>query len=330
MRDDRIEDKAKDINSDVNSVLTEKERDKSNTFNIIIGVSTLLIAILGATFAYFSATATSKENDVTVQSAYVSISYDGGTEIKATNLIPATQTVALSKFKKEVESIGTIDDTTLEFLDQDEYTNDVTRRCIDSKGREVCYVYQFTIESDGEVGTETAIAGSIKINRNEFKNLSYMLYEVTFKQSDGSDLVDKFGHRVVDTYTLVSQFDETYGRKDANPDNIDYIDTVFATFETPFDNYGENNEYLSTTNPVACLFGFAEDYLSYDKDDPDRCAVRGITNQEKHTFQLVIWLEETGNVQAEQGLTFQGTVALEVPSGANTGEYSSGMITGQQ
>ena len=34
--------------------------NKRNTFNIIIGVSTLLIAILGATFAYFSATATSK------------------------------------------------------------------------------------------------------------------------------------------------------------------------------------------------------------------------------------------------------------------------------
>ena len=51
----------------------ENEENKRNVFNIIIGVSTLLIAILGATFAYFSATATSKENDVNVKSAYVNI-----------------------------------------------------------------------------------------------------------------------------------------------------------------------------------------------------------------------------------------------------------------
>ena len=52
----------------------EKANNKTNTFNLIIGVATLLIALLGATFAYFSATARSRENDVTVKSAYVSIS----------------------------------------------------------------------------------------------------------------------------------------------------------------------------------------------------------------------------------------------------------------
>ena len=128
----------------------EKKEDKKNVFNIVIGVSTLLIAILGATFAYFSATATSKENDVNVKSAYVSISYDGGTEIKASNLIPSTERIALTMFQKQVDSIGAEGDEGLEFEDQDEYTNDPSRRCIDVKGREVCYVYQFSIESDGE------------------------------------------------------------------------------------------------------------------------------------------------------------------------------------
>ena len=99
----------------------EQKRNKSNTFNLIIGIATLLIALLGATFAYFSATARSRDNDVSVKSAYVSISYDGGTEIKATNLIPATQTVAINKFQKPVAAIGTKDDKTLTFLDEDEY-----------------------------------------------------------------------------------------------------------------------------------------------------------------------------------------------------------------
>ena len=34
----------------------ENFNNKSNTFNLVIGLATLLIAILGATFAYFSAT----------------------------------------------------------------------------------------------------------------------------------------------------------------------------------------------------------------------------------------------------------------------------------
>ena len=155
-------------NDDIN---IEKKENRNNTFNIVIGVSTLLIAILGATFAYFSATATSKENDVNVKSAYVSISYDGGTEIKASNLIPATEKVALKMFQKVVtESIGAEGDEGLVFEDKDQYTNDTSRRCIDVKGREVCYVYQFSIESDGEEGGSTAINGVINVNQNQFEN----------------------------------------------------------------------------------------------------------------------------------------------------------------
>ena len=60
--------------------INNNPNNASNTFNLIIGIATLLIAILGATFAYFSATAQSLENDVTVKSAYVSISYDGGNQ----------------------------------------------------------------------------------------------------------------------------------------------------------------------------------------------------------------------------------------------------------
>jgi hypothetical protein len=315
------------INNKEEDKRQENQNQKNNTFNIIIGVSTLLIAILGATFAYFSATARSAEGDVNVKSAYVSISYDGGTEIKASNLIPATQTVAIKKYQKEVNSIGTIDDDSLEFLDEDKYTNDLDRRCIDANGREVCYVYQFTINSDGEAGKTTAITGSIKVDSNEFDNLSYMLYEVTFRKgTNGKELVDKFGHKIVDTYTLVSEFDKT----DTNSDNIDYTEAKFATFEKPFDSKGENEEISGTVYPVACLFGYSETYATDAKDDTARCKTANITNQESHTYQLMIWLEETGKVQEEQGLSFKGTVSLEVPGGQDASDYETGQITGKQ
>ena len=71
--------------------IKETKRFKPQKFNLIIGILMLLIAICRATFAYFSATTRNIENDVTVKSAYVSIQYDGETEIIATNLIAITE-----------------------------------------------------------------------------------------------------------------------------------------------------------------------------------------------------------------------------------------------
>ena len=306
-----------------------QKSNKSNTFNLIIGIATLLIALLGATFAYFSATARSKENDVSVKSAYVSISYDGGTEIKATNLIPSSQTVAINKFQKEVASIGTIDDETLEFLEEDEYTNDTTRRCVDAKGREVCYVYQFSIESNGAADGTTDISGAVKINNNKFENLSYLLYEVTFDEENGHEKVDKFGNKIVKDYTLVGT---NFDQEDTNPDNVNYTDVKFAKFESPFDKKGENDEYIATIFPLACLFGYSDTHETDEADQMSRCTNITISNNVKHTYQLMIWLEETGKIQDEQGIEFKGTVLLEVPTGqeSDSSEYADGKITGKE
>lgn len=317
---------------------SEKPNNKSNTFNLVIGIATLLIAILGATFAYFSATARSNENDVTVKSAYVSIEYDGGTEIKATNLIPSSIQVALNKYKvaQEAHDLETDGDY---ITDYDDEKNETDRRCVDTNGREVCYVYQFSIYSDGSVGEQTEILSTLKVNNNEFDNLSYVLYEVEFKYKDDYDpvadnweheaeyvLKDKYGIRIVDTYKLISDFSTL----DTNPDNVDYLETGFEKFEKPFDKLGEEGEYLKTINPVACLFGRSVDFGEKEKDDTARCKTYNITNKVRHTYQLVIWLEETGEEQKEQNMTFQGTVSIEVSGGSDYNEYENGQITGKE
>lgn len=324
-----------DMNRDFNSY------NSSNTFNLVIGVATLLIALLGGTFAYFTATATSDEGDVTVKSAYVSIYYDGGTEIKASNLIPATQQVALSKYQKVMEPYnpdtdGEVNNTYDDYNSEYDDTlvggggRDGYRRCVDARGKEVCYVYQFSIESDGAEGDQTEILASINVNNNQFDNLSYVLYEVTLRQDENGDVIkDKFGFGIVDSYNEISKFTNV----DTHPDNSDYQDVEFAYFEKPVDEFGENGEYVSTIKPVACLFGFekpAEEGAEFALDDTARCSKHAITNKVKHTYQLVIWLEETGEIQEEQGLTFEGTVVIEVSGGVNTSEFENGQITGKQ
>lgn len=308
-----------------------KPNNTTNTFNLVIGIATLLIALLGATFAYFSATARSAENDVTVKSAYVSIKYDGGTEIKASNLIPATETVALNKYMKNMNVYNPETDGE-QILDYDMYnTADMLdRRCVDAKGKEVCYVYQFSIKSDGSDGDSTSVVGSIKINKNQFDNLSYVLYEVVPREQEGVILQDKYGFDIIDRYTEVGSFDNI----DTNPDNVwtEEEQVKFALFEKPYDIVSEDGASVETVNPVACLFGYSkeDDKLALREDDTERCLPYSITNNVNHTYQLVIWLEETGDVQEEQGLTFEGTVTIEVSGGVNTNEYEDGKITGQQ
>lgn len=321
-----------DINNAINPNNGENFNNKSNTFNLVIGLATLLIAILGATFAYFSATARSKENDVTVKSAYVSITYDGGTEIKASNLIPATQQVALKKYQKAATEYNADTDGEMD-TDYDVYRNDVNRRCVDAKGKEVCYVYQFSVISDGAEGEDTEILASIKVNNNSFTNLSYVLYEVDLKtdpEDSNKTLKDKFGIGIVDTekggYHLASKFTTM----DTNPDNVDFTGVGFNKFEQPEDIKGDNDEITGTLNPVACLAGLSSDFAEKPKDDTSRCDTLKIKNKIKHTFQLVIWLEETGEIQDEQGRTFEGTVSIEVSGGVDTGEYENGKITGKE
>lgn len=346
-----------------------RENNATNTFNLIIGIATLLIALLGATFAYFSATARSAENDVTVKSAYVSISYDGGTEIKASNLIPSTLNVALKKYQKEKYTYDTETKQSLIvphdplkdgaiITDYDTYKNDVNRKCVDAKGKEVCYVYQFSIESDGAVGDKTDIIASIKINNNQFENLSYMLYEVDLREEEGIVVTDKYGFGIVDItrdeddnilndgYHYVTN---NFVYVDKNNDNIDFADIKFDKFPRPFDLIGENGEFEGTVNPVVCLFGYENDrYIDeYNTDianmsqivsgdataivaDTARCKPFSIENQVKHTYQLIIWLEETGFEQNEQGMTFEGTVSIEVSGGFESGEYGNGQISGQE
>ena len=285
------------------------ENKKSNLFNIIIGIATLLIAILGATFAYFSATATSAENDVNLKSAYLSISYDGGTKIEADELIPSSLNVALTEYQK---TDG--------------------RRCIDAKGKQVCYVYQFTISSELTDAGTTDIIGSVRVNTNGFENLSYVLYEVTFARDDeGAIILDQWEDEEpierVEEYRLVQT---NFTEADTNPDIIgsNYEDVRFNKFLQPVDNLDEDGHFLNTTYPVACLFGYSADYEGKPIDDASRCSSLSITNGEEHVYQLVIWLEETGSIQHEQSKEFAGTVSIDVNGGMDSTGYEDGHITG--
>ena len=72
-----------------------EREDKRGVFFGVIGVLTLIVAIIGASFAYFSINASSKQDAVNVSAASVKIVYTEGDQIAIENLIPSTREIAM-------------------------------------------------------------------------------------------------------------------------------------------------------------------------------------------------------------------------------------------
>lgn len=136
------------------------ENKKGNgIFLGVIGVATLIVAIIGATFAYFSASTSSANNAISVNSTQLSLGFsDVTTQLKA-NLIPASDTIA--KFgatdTAHINSKGT---------------------CIDDNGNEVCGVYDFFVGNPSGT-TAQKIYANITVVTNTFDALYFTVLDET-------------------------------------------------------------------------------------------------------------------------------------------------------
>lgn len=138
----------------------------------ILGIMTLIIAILGASLAYFTAQA-SGDSEVVIQSAVVTVGFEEGTDhIVADKLIPSSKSV--------VEQA---------YLD---YEDAGREQCMDKNKYQVCGVFKFYVENPsefpqyiyGKVTTETDLSGE---QTAEFENLVHNIYKVTCTDDSESD-----------------------------------------------------------------------------------------------------------------------------------------------
>lgn len=145
-----------------------QENGKGIIFGVL-GILTLIIAIMGASLAYFTASAMSGDDPIEVTAATVTISYIQGEILRANELIPATSTVAEWAYERE-----DVDTETQESM-----------QCKDSKGYQVCSVFRFDASNEAGrndqriIGTITTTTDVASLGQeNEFRNLSYTVYEV--------------------------------------------------------------------------------------------------------------------------------------------------------
>ena len=137
-----------------------------NVFYGVIGVATLIITIVGATFAYFSAEAQSDAGAITAAGAEVKLNYTEAagneTGLKA-DLIPVDS--ALTGFKKVV--------------------GQGADECQDDNDNNICSVYTFTVSNPATVAQR--IYGLIRPSQNKFINLHMAIFKGT-----AADVGDNF------------------------------------------------------------------------------------------------------------------------------------------
>lgn len=162
------------------------ENNKGQTiFLSVVGIATLLVAIIGATFAWFSATVTGNDtaSSVVVETATIGITYTDGNEINLQNALPGA--TASKTFTVAATRGSTIDQS---------YTInwDITAFNFANKAD---LVYSLTGTPDGDgtavnksetamptsTGTSEIGTGTLKPDESHSYNLT-----VTFKET-GSD-----------------------------------------------------------------------------------------------------------------------------------------------
>ena len=132
--------------------MEQRENKGRGIFYGVIGVATLIVAIIGATFAYFTAVASSDEDAVNTSSAVIGLSYtDDNTGIRGT-LIPAAPAVV------------------------SQYAGIANSSCKDANNYNVCSVYKFTVENTSE--TAVTMHFSAAVSTATMNDMYYRIIKV--------------------------------------------------------------------------------------------------------------------------------------------------------
>lgn len=299
-------------------------------FYAIIGVATLVITLIGATFAYLTASTNSNVNAVTATGATITLSYSDVQTGLQTNLIPIDETLpqfATGGYDSEDE--GT--DIDYRFVGID--NND----CHDVNGNVICSVYQFTVSNPtGNTASQT-IYGFLDVNENSFVNLHYALFKGNASQ------VASFAKEVVADGS-VTDANAEISLTDAKA--IDSSMAVGSNLIIGYDVDGvavDNNYYTSsyTTHTVTSddaarktIVGNPGNLIvSNTKFESKKATIKWdkltqtLDVGESMTYTLVMWVHETGSAQdGDQGGKFRATVRFNTSGGGKgvTGDLSVG------
>lgn len=193
----------------------EENRKGTGVFYAVVGVATLVVAIIGATFAYFSASATNN------------------TDVTGTTASGASLAIAITKVSDEATSKNMIPMLSTDL--QKGVTGTASKSCIDANGNTVCQVYKVTV-TNGSTDIGINVKGTMNLTSTG-KNMKWQVLTdattvnsgaTTVAQGENGTIVDNQALTASGTHDfyLVIWLDETNAEQDADDAGKTFNGTV--------------------------------------------------------------------------------------------------------
>lgn len=143
------------------------ENNGRGVFYGVIGVATLIVAIVGATFAYFTA---SKTNDTAITGTTAAA---GGLDLAVTPVLNTGADLIPLNLRTDGAS-----DTV------DQFASAMTNKCVDSNGNNVCQPYKIVVTNNSTTST-VSVRGTLNLSAvTKAANMKWQLIDVTNESSD--------------------------------------------------------------------------------------------------------------------------------------------------
>lgn len=241
-----------------NKYLDEKENKKAKgIFYVTISIVTLVVAIIGASFSYFIASASSDSDAIETGSTVFSLVYeDNFQHLLNTDLIPAANNVV---YYSAFEQNYAADNLYTEFKNNPVTFNKedlAGTKCRDDNGNAVCSLYTFTITNPTNTGVEQTLNFEIVQLENSFANLYLMVRDAS---------VDLDPNKTVKTGITIDKYH-------LGNENLDYDSQP----EREYYNLSKKNENGE------CITG--------------KCMQAVLQPGQSKTYQLVIYIENLEDV----------------------------------
>lgn len=252
----------------------------------VVAIATLIVAIIGATLAYFSVTASSNNGVVHAQAATFTIEYNDGQQVtaQADKLIPADFDVVKSVYEGKIKGLQTPNEG---------------NACIDDNSQQVCSSYRFTVSSDAQRN----ISATLNNEHNGFEYLSYAVYDVT----NGAWLT---------LSETENGSTETSALTQCSNENIDE-NGEFITTDDCYKIEEGTKKYSTNPNAINSIFGYEiEEGIAKNK-------IHTIAEKTTRVYDIVLFIQENNsNQNGDQGKQYNGTIVVEVVDSGMSGQIT--------
>lgn len=254
----------------------EENKKGMNVLYPVLGIATLVVAIIGATFAYFSASQTANNIEGTIGAGGLELLVDSITDYydedyynneetegqlasRGSNLIP------LNLIQQEGEEDTEENPWTSQFADA------MNNKCVDDNGMNICEVYRIKVTNKGTVQID--VRGTLTLSALAVggipENLYWKLIDVTEGEGSFTSMIDD--EEVTTKYPVIGTASEIKGIMPVNQSSA--LNQSFLTVE---------NTAPEGSDPV-----YAGANVKLDAGA-------------SKTYYVIIWLEEIGVAQDSQ------------------------------